>query len=127
MPGVGAFLTAVGGAAVAAAPAVGAATGVYSMVEGKRQAKKAESAAEEYAQREYEFQERQACEYFDLTREQMRLQTQTKDIMLLGDIFKSQQQQQQQMQQPQILTLPVATTYTPAQEINRAIDKIFRG
>lgn len=129
MPGFGAFLTAIGGAAVAAAPVAGAAAGVYSVVEGRRQAKKAESAAEEYAQREYEMQERQAGEYFDLTKEQMRLQTQAKDIVLLSDIFKSQQQKQEPEPQPatqQVLTLPAATTYTPAQQINMAIDRMFR-
>ena len=124
---IGAFLTAIGGAAAVAAPVVGAGVGIYSLVEGKRQAKKAESAAEQYAQQEYETQERQAGEYFDITREQMRLQAQAKDIVLLSDIFKSQQQQLDQMQQTQTVTLPAAKTYTPAQEINLAIDRMFRG
>lgn len=127
MPGVGAFLMAIGGAAVAAAPVAGAAAGVYSIVEGRRQAKKATSAAEKYAQQEYESQQRQAGEYFDITREQMRLQTRAKDLFLLSDIYKSQRQVEEQAQQVQVLTLPAAKTYTPAQEINIAIDRMFRG
>ena len=74
MPPVAAAAAAIGPALSGAVGAIGAATGVYSVVEGARRAKKAESAAEEFAQRQWELQERQAGEHFDLSEKQMKLQ-----------------------------------------------------
>jgi len=119
MPVVGAAIIALGTAAVAAAPAIGAAVGVYSIVEGQRRAKKAESAAEKQAQLEWEMQERQAGEYFDLTKKQMELQSQGSQINTLASLIAGTKQPAE----PQIFTLPAAKTYSPVEQINRAIDQ----
>jgi len=109
--------------AVAAAPVVAAGAGVYAVVEGRRQAKKAQSAADEFAQREWETQERQAGEYFDLTQKQMTLQAQTSNIKTLVDLIR---RKSGQAAEPRIYTLPKTETLTPVAQINQAIDRLFR-
>ena len=121
MPGVGAAVMAIGGAAVAAAPAIGAAVGVYSVVEGRRQAKAAESAADQYAQAEWESREREAGEYFDLTQKQMELQAQSSNIKTLATLIERESQPPRR----QVITLPPATPYNALEQINIAIGKLF--
>lgn len=110
------------GAATAAAPAIGAAAGVYSIVEGKRQAKKAESAAEKLAQQEYEFMERRAGEHFDLTQQQMELQSMYANISTLADVIVAKREPTP----PQVFTIPPAKTYGVIARINQAIDDAVR-
>ena len=110
-------------AAIAIAPAVAAGVGVYSIVEGRRQAKEAESAAEKYSQMQWEQTERQAGEYFDLTQKQMELQAQSQNITTLVDLITARSGQESA---PRILTLPQPQTLSPVAQLNAAIDRLFR-
>jgi len=120
---IGAKIGAIAAALAPAAPAIGAGVGVYSVVEGRRQAKAAESAAEKMAQQEWEYMERRAGEHFDLTQEQMELQSQYSNIKTLTDVLIAKREPAQ----PQIFTLPPAKTQTAVQQINQAINRFIRG
>ncbi len=109
--------TATGWLAVGAMTAAG--TGAYMAVESRRASKKAEKLAE----KQMGFQERQAGEYYTLTKKQMELQAQESNIKTLADIIESTKKPQA----PQFYQLPPAKEYSPIDEINRAIDKMFRG
>lgn len=111
--------------AVAAAPVAGAAAGVYAVIEGERRAKKAESAAEAMAQKQWESMERRAGEHFDLTAEQMELQAQQANIMTLADVLTSKPRVSP-APAPQMFTIPPAKAYGAFGRINQAIDDIVR-
>lgn len=106
------------GAAAAAAPAIGAGVGVYSTIEAGRAAKAAESKQEDYLAA----QERQAGEYYNLTRQEMELQSQASQIKTLANLIQSRRQPAE----PKIFTLPAAKTYGPVERINRGISDLLK-
>lgn len=118
MPTTGAGWIALGSVAAASAT-------VYTAVEQSRATKKAESEAKKIrAQQAEQFgRELEAGEYFqELGRQQMELQTQSSNIKTLANLIQAKSQPPAQ----QILTLPPATEYGAATQINQAIDKLFR-
>ncbi len=126
MPEIVAFATAIAPVAAVA----GAGVAVYTAVESKRQAKKARSQAKkqagmqaELAREQLEQVEWQAGEYYDISRKQMELQAQAHNIETLATLIERRSAAKPAAR---VYTLPVAKTYTPAQQINIAIDKLFK-
>lgn len=118
MPALAAF-------AIAAAPAVGAGVGVYSLVEQSKARKAAASAAERATairQEELEFAEKQAGEYYQITAKQMELQAQAGQIETLANVLE----RTKQPAAPRVITLPAAKKYSPIENINRAIGNLLR-
>ena len=110
--------------AAAAAPAVGAAVGVYSVVEQQRARKTAASAAERAAalrQQELELKEKQAGEYFEISGRQMELQAQAGQISTLANLIEKAKEPAG----PKIFTLPPAKEYSALERINMAIGDLL--
>ena len=85
----------------------------------KSEAKKTRLQQEEQFGRQLE-----AGEYYaELSKEQMELQSQMSNIRTLANLLEAKGQPKA----PQVFTLPEAKTYTPAEQINRAIDQFIRG
>lgn len=96
---------------------------VYSAVESKREAKKARSQAEEQWNQQQQ-RELEAGEYFeDLSRQQMELQSQSSNIKTLADLIERQRQPVPR----QVITLPPAKEYSAVEQINQALDRLFKG
>jgi len=116
---------------VIVAAALTAGTVIYTTHQQKKASEKATKAAERQAEKERNFreqqgtQELQAGEYFEeLNVKQMELQAQTSNIITLANLIASLKEQQPA---PKVFTLPAAKTYSPAQQINQAIDRLLRG
>ena len=118
MPQVAAVASAVVGAVVSAAPAIGAGVGIYSTVEAGRRAK----AAEKQAKDQLAVSERQAGEYYNLTRQEMELQSQASQIKTLANLIA----QRRQPAEPTVFTLPAAKTYNPITKINQGIAEFLK-
>jgi len=116
-------LAAVAAAAVTAAPAVAAGTGIYMAVKSSREAEKARSQAASQFREQMEFTEKQAGEYYQLSAQQMELQSQASQIQTLANLIG----QARQPAAPQVFTLPAAKEYSAVERINQAIDKMLRG
>lgn len=121
--------TAVAGAAIAAAPAIGAAVGVYSIVESQKASKEAAKQAkaqvyaqEQAAKRQDILTEKQAGEYFELTQQQMELQTQMATIDTLADLLVSRQAPPGETR---IFTTPAPVEYGAIERINMAIGDLL--
>lgn len=145
MPPVAAVATAVMSAAgtavsavasaVAAAPltAAGLGVGTYQVVkstqlaeEARTEAAKIRSQAGRQAAQELEFMEKQAGEYYQLSGQQMELQAQAASIQTLANLI-TKARQPAAPAAPQVFTLPAAKEYSAVEQINLAIDKMFRG
>ena len=120
-----------GAAAAAPLTAAGLGVGAYSTIKGAQEAEKAREQMKKQAataavqkQQELEFMEKQAGEYYGITRQQMELQAQQSNIKTLVDVISSQKSQP--AAPPQVLTLPAAKTYTPIERINQAIGNLLR-
>lgn len=124
MPQLAAFAVAAGKVAIAAAPAIGAGVGVYSLAEQSKARKAAASAAERASairEQELKFKEAQAGEYFEITSQQMELQAQAGQIQTLANVLE-----RKPPAEPRIITLPAAKSYNPIENLNRAIGKLLR-
>ena len=111
-----------GGWTALAAVASGSAA-VYTAVKSGREAEKAREAAKKRAGQELEFMEKQAGEYYQLSSQQMELQSQASQIKTLANLIG----QARQPAAPQVFTLPAAKKYSAVEQINQAIDKMLRG
>lgn len=100
-----------------------AAATVYTSVTSERAAKKAQSKAEKFREEELESREQQAGEYYQLSAQQMELQSQASQIKTLANLIT----EAKQPAAPQVFTLPAAKEYSAVEQLNRAIDKIVRG
>jgi len=126
--GIGAAASAVAGAVAAAgtgtALAVGTtAVGAYQQYKQAGEAEKAKKKQEAIAAQEQAFAEKQAGEYFELTRRQMEMQSHQSQINTLAELIA----RANKTPEPRVLTLPPAKTYDVVTQINMAIDKLFRG
>ena len=66
----------------------------------------------------------EAGEYWaDVNRQQMELQAQSSNIKMLADILE----EADKPADPQIITLPSATTFSPVEKINQAIEDFLGG
>lgn len=113
--------TAAGWTALAAMTAASA--GVYTAVKSSREAEKTREAAERRTGQEYEYMEKQAGEYYQLSSQQMELQAQASQIKTLANLIT----EARRPAAPQVLTLPAAKEYSAVEQLNQAIDKIVRG
>jgi len=116
--------TTAGWTALAAVSAAG--TGIYMAVESRSQAKAAKSEAKKQRmQQEAQFgRQLEAGEYYaELSKEQMELQSQMSNINTLANILA----ERGRPTEPQVVTLPPAKTYKPAERINQAIDDFIKG
>lgn len=116
-------LAAVAAAAITAAPVVAAGTGVYMAVKSSREAEKARSEAASQFREQMEFTEKQAGEYYQLSSQQMELQSQASQIKTLANLIT----EARRPAAPQVFTLPAAKKYSAVEQINQAIDKVLRG
>ncbi|MHC4397818.1 MAG: hypothetical protein ACYS1A_19410 [Planctomycetota bacterium] len=130
MPPVGAAIAGLAKAAIAIAPVAAVGVGVHGITESRSQAKKARSVAKkqtgiqaELAREQMEMQEWQAGEYYDISEKQMELQAQQQNIKTLATLIEQKQKDQPG---PKVFTLPAAKTTTPVQDINRAIQNLFK-
>ena len=121
----GAAAVTLGSAAVAALPTIAAGTGIYgayTTYRSTKEAEKARSAATEMRQREMEFAEKQAGEYYQLSQQQMELQAQASSISTLANLIAVKRQPAQQV----AFTAPPAKVYSAADRINLAIGDFFK-
>lgn len=116
MPAVGAAIATIWPVAIEAAPLIAATAGVYAVTKGRSQTKR----AEKLAQSQFEAQERQAGEYFDLNREQMAMQARANEIKTLVDVIS-----ERGTPAPKVFTLPPAKTQSPIDKINSVIGQLF--
>jgi uncharacterized protein HemX len=93
--------------------------GVYSVSQQTREAKKARSTGEKLAAEQLAAQQRYAGEYLQLSKSQMELQSQQRQIETLADVITEGGEQRQ------VVTLPPAKQYSPIDEINTAIGRLF--
>jgi len=136
MGAVVAFVGSLFGAAVAAAPVIGAGLGVYSVMEQQRreeeaqeEVKRARVAAEEIAKQEILATERRAGEYLELSAQQMELQAQQTNISTLADLITGGPRASPApapATATQMFTVPPAKTYGAFDQINQAIDDLLR-
>lgn len=105
--------------AIAMMGAVG--VGAWQIVESRSQAKKAASTAKKVAGMQAAAQGEYAGEYFDLSKRQMELQSEQRQIDTLADLIKSKGEKG-----PQILTTSPVKEYSIIEQINQAIDKLLR-
>lgn len=114
-----------GGAIAAAAQPLMAPIGAaMGLIQQQKAAKAGAGAAERAAaiyQQELEFKEKQAGEYFEITKQQMELQAQAGQIRTLANVL-----QRPPPAEPRVITLPAAKTYSPIENLNRAIGKFLR-
>jgi len=104
------------------AAAIGAGTAVYQTEAQKKEASKQRKHQEALVRQGQQYETLAGEHWEELNAEQMELQSRQHSIQLLSDIIK-----QEQEPAPQIVTLPSAKTYSPVEEINRAIEKLFSG
>lgn len=105
---------------IAAVSAV-AVTG-WQIVESRSQAKKAASTAKKVAGIQAAAQREYAGEYFDLSKRQMEMQSQQRQIDTIANLIESRSEKG-----PMILTTSTATGRGILDQINLAIDKFVRG
>jgi len=115
---------AVGTAAVAAAPAIAAGTGIFMAYSTTKQAEKARSSAQSRFESEFELQEKQAGEYYQLSQAQMELQSQSSQITTLANLIAAKRQpaQAQQFTTPAVAAAPQGSIFD---RMNRAIGSMF--
>ena len=95
--------------------------GVYTTVKESQEAKAAEKAQKKAQQKALELAEKQAGEYIELTKEQMKMQSQYGTISTLASLIEKTSQPAE----PMILTLPQAKEYSAMEQINQAIGKFL--
>ena len=93
---------------------------VYSAVESRRQAKKAQSAQEEQWQETQDLRKLEAGEYYELSREQMELQSQASQISTLTGLIERNRTESA----PRIFntSAPAPRPLTGIQKINKMIE-----
>lgn len=96
------------------------AAAIYGTVQQVRIAKKSASAQKKMAASQLAQQDVYAGEYFELSKRQMELQSQQRQIDTLADLITADDQGRQ------VLTLPVAEV-SPLHQLNAAIDRMLKG
>lgn len=118
----GPILTTLAAAAPAIAPVVSGVMGMFSQQPAQTAAAAEEARAAAIYQQELEFREKQAGEYFELTKGQMALQAQAAQIQTLANILE----ERMQPARPLVFALPAAKEYGPIENINRAIGNLLK-
>ncbi len=119
--GIGAGLTAAAIAEPLAAAGLG--LGAYSSIKSSREMEKARKSAESQSAAQLRLADKSAGEYYKLQSEQMELQSQSAQITTLANLIERKRQPVGQ----QVITLPPAKEYSAFDQINRVIEKWFRG
>lgn len=115
MPPIAGAIVGIGTAVASVATPVIAAYQGYKAIEGIFNPPKAPS----YMPQTYEAS---AGEYIELNREQMQMQMGMQYIDTLSNLITSRQQQSSQM-----MVLPAAKERSTIEQLNQAIDRLFRG
>ncbi|MBA7627352.1 hypothetical protein ES703_34814 [subsurface metagenome] len=128
---MGQLISYIGGLAGKAAPIAAAGAQAYQSIASIEEQKQARKAAEKIAERKEQLgrqqiaaYERQAGEYYELTREQMEMQAQASQITTLADLIT---QRETKPAAQKVVTLPQRVELGPIEQINQAIDQLLRG
>jgi len=102
-------------------PAVAAVVTAGAVVYGVRKQSKAQEEAQDLAEQMYQT-DLEAGEYYrEISVQQMELQAQSANIQTLADLIAKKNQPQP----PQLITTPAPVEYSPVQQINQALAKLF--
>lgn len=99
-----------------------AAVTIYSAIEQRKLAKKSLSAQKKLASRQLEQKGQYAGEYLQLTKRQMEMQSEQRQIDTLADLIAAKSDKPRQ-----VFTLPPAKEHSAIDKINMAIGQMLKG